>query len=96
MYSVGAKQSFAMSGVHLRPRLRQLRKIPKNGLTFSIFGGMIIRQSTKRMIAFALLAQLDRVFGYEPKGQGFESLAARHAKSLVILDIKGFRGFFLF
>ena len=26
---------------------------------------------------FALLAQLDRVFGYEPKGQGFESLAAR-------------------
>lgn len=47
------------------------------------------------MIAFALLAQLDRVFGYEPKGQGFESLAARHAKSLVILDIKGFQGFFL-
>ena len=29
-------------------------------------------------IANALLAQLDRVFGYEPKGQGFESLAARH------------------
>ena len=27
--------------------------------------------------ANALLAQLDRVFGYEPKGQGFESLAAR-------------------
>ena len=32
------------------------------------------------MIAYALLAQLDRVFGYEPKGQGFESLAARHGK----------------
>ena len=30
----------------------------------------------------ALLAQLDRVFGYEPKGQGFESLAARQEKSL--------------
>ena len=29
---------------------------------------------------FALLAQLDRVFGYEPKGQGFESLTARHMK----------------
>ena len=28
----------------------------------------------------ALLAQPDRVFGYEPKGQGFESLAARHNK----------------
>lgn len=24
----------------------------------------------------ALLAQLDRVFGYEPKGRGFESLTA--------------------
>ena len=31
-------------------------------------------------IEYALLAQLDRVFGYEPKGQGFESLAA-HQKS---------------
>ena len=29
----------------------------------------------------ALLAQLDRVFGYEPKGQGFESLTARHIRS---------------
>ena len=29
----------------------------------------------------ALLAQLDRVFGYEPKGQGFESLAARQERS---------------
>ena len=29
----------------------------------------------------ALLAQLDRVFGYEPKGQGFESLAARQKRS---------------
>ena len=28
-------------------------------------------------MTFALLAQLDRVFGYEPKGQGFESLTAR-------------------
>ena len=26
----------------------------------------------------ALLAQLDRAFGYEPKGRGFESLKARH------------------
>ncbi len=29
-----------------------------------------------------LVAQLDRVFGYEPKGRGFESLQARHGKSL--------------
>ena len=27
--------------------------------------------------AYALVAQLDRVFGYEPKGRGFESLPAR-------------------
>ena len=27
---------------------------------------------------YALVAQLDRVFGYEPKGQGFESLRAHH------------------
>ena len=26
----------------------------------------------------APLAQLDRVLGYEPRGQGFESLVARH------------------
>ncbi len=29
-------------------------------------------------VANALVAQLDRVFGYEPKGQGFESLRAHH------------------
>ena len=29
---------------------------------------------------YALLAQLDRVTGYEPVGQGFESLAARQNK----------------
>ena len=28
----------------------------------------------------ALLAQLDRVSGYGPEGQGFESLTARHEK----------------
>ena len=33
--------------------------------------------------ANALLAQLDRVFGYEPKGQGFESLAARHKEKQI-------------
>ena len=34
-------------------------------------------------VEYALLAQLDRVFGYEPKGQGFESLAARHGKEVI-------------
>ena len=36
----------------------------------------------------ALLAQLDRVFGYEPKGQGFESLAARQ-ETAVHLQVRG-------
>ena len=39
---------------------------------------MIIYFGNRNLIRFALLAQLDRVFGYEPKGQGFESLTARH------------------
>ena len=30
--------------------------------------------------ASALVAQLDRVTGYEPVGRGFESLPAHHAK----------------
>ena len=28
-------------------------------------------------LKYVLVAQLDRVFGYEPKGRGFESLQAR-------------------
>ena len=31
-----------------------------------------------RYRAYAFVAQLDRAFGYEPKGQGFESLRAHH------------------
>ena len=33
-----------------------------------------------RKIAHVPLAQPDRVFGYEPKGRGFESLKARQTK----------------
>ncbi len=33
---------------------------------------------------YAPLAQLDRVFGYEPKGRGFESLTACQEKEQVI------------
>ena len=47
-------------------------------LQLHIVCDIIIRQSK---IAYALLAQLDRVFGYEPKGQGFESLTARQNKN---------------
>ena len=36
------------------------------------------------LAAYALVAQPDRVFGYEPKGRGFESLPARQKKALAI------------
>ena len=39
--------------------------------------------------AYALVAQLDRVTGYEPVGQGFESLPARQRKD----EAFGFRLF---
>ena len=35
-------------------------------------------------IPYALVAQLDRVTGYEPVGQGFESLQTRQVKRSVI------------
>ena len=44
-----------------------------NPLTFHSKCDKIIQ-----LIEKALLAQLDRVTGYEPVGQGFESLTARH------------------
>lgn len=34
---------------------------------------------------YALVAQLDRVLGYEPRGQGFESLQACHEISHICL-----------
>ena len=35
---------------------------------------MVWERRLKSQLIFAALAQLDRVFGYEPKGRGFESL----------------------
>ena len=48
----------------------------KKQLTIPCFGVNIFKQ-----YANALIAQLDRVTGYEPVGRGFESLSARHGKS---------------
>ena len=44
------------------------------------------------------VAQLDRVTGYEPVGQGFESLQARHLDELIyIINMKSpiYRAFLL-
>ena len=42
---------------------------------------VIYYASTKKR-TLAALAQLDRVSGYEPEGQGFESLTPRHKKGI--------------
>ena len=57
----------------------------------------------KLKIKYAPVAQLDRVFGYEPKGRGFESLQARfklHLRSFLFgiqprKFAKQIRGFYL-
>ena len=45
------------------------------GVDSSILSGATI---FKKKGSYALVAQLDRVFGYEPKGREFESLRAHH------------------
>ena len=50
-------------------------------LTFLIIGDIIYCVADT---AYALVAQLDRVFDYESKGQGFESLRARQAKNTTV------------
>ena len=40
---------------------------------------------TEYIVGYAPVAQLDRVFGYEPKGQGFESLRAHHYREVAQL-----------
>ena len=45
-------------------------------------------KQVRKKYNFAALAQLDRVFGYEPKGQGFESLTPRQQKTHFCLPTK--------
>jgi hypothetical protein len=56
-------------------------------LTKPQFGDIIVKRCLK---AHVPVAQLDRVFGYEPKGRGFESLQARQQKPLKTLSFQGF------
>ena len=51
------------------------------------------------VLIIALVAQLDRALGYEPRGQGFESLRARHficTKSNGVLTTKNLLCYNLF
>ena len=50
-------------------------------MTFQKNGDRIAEHSEE---CFALIAQLDRVTGYEPVGRGFESLSARHNEDPVV------------
>ncbi len=43
---------------------------------------------TMALNEYALLAQLDRAFGYGPKGQEFESLTARQKRNTICLPDK--------
>ena len=57
----------------------------KKPLDNTNFYGIIYRHDNKKCKKFnknAPLAQLDRVFGYEPKGRGFESLTACQKKRM--------------
>ena len=60
----------------IKKKKKNLEKIFKKGLTKREVCSIIGKYETKR--ANAALAQLDRVFGYEPKGRGFESLTPCH------------------
>ncbi len=51
------------------------------------FESLALRQRVNQR-AFALIAQPDRVFGYEPKGRRFESCWAHHKKAGVLLKSK--------
>ena len=48
------------------------------GATIFVCSRDVFNLQYKLNLGYALVAQLDRVFGYEPKGQGFESLRAHH------------------
>ena len=56
---------------------KKIKLFFKKGLTKEIKCGIISKYEKN---VYVPLAQLDRVFGYEPKGRGFESLKARHEK----------------
>ena len=72
----------------LRPNCKGFRgKIhlfAKKVLTNHREGGILNNVLKRTTIKCAPVAQLDRVFGYEPKGQGFESLAAHHRNGIPV------------
>ena len=59
----------------LKKKIKNLKK----GLHFAERYVKITKLSGRQVLEqYAAVAQLDRVFGYEPKGRGFEPLLAYH------------------
>ena len=59
---------------------KKIKLFFKKGLTKRNKCGIISRYEKN---VYVPLAQPDRVFGYEPKGRGFESLKARQTKRVI-------------
>ena len=76
-------------------KIIELYKKIKNRLTFGIICDIMIKSSEMMTRKYVPVAQLDRVTGYEPVGQGFESLAARHKKPCKTFCLQGFLFFTL-
>lgn len=64
----------------------------RNPLTLGAFRVILFRQLER--LRNAPVAQLDRVFGYEPKGRGFESLPAYQFKPFFLTKERFFLNFF--
>ena len=64
--------------------LEKISKTAKKCLTKFSPGGIINKLIENSTIQDALVAQLDRVTGYEPVGRGFESLRAHQINGLTM------------
>ena len=78
---------FSMFKLCLHHAMKILEKSFKKVLTKELSCGILIKLIQTE---YALVAQLDRVTGYEPVGRGFESLQARQKRK------RKFASFFIF
>ena len=69
-----------------KKQFKNMKFVIKKCLTKFSPGGIINKLIENSTIQDALVAQLDRVTGYEPVGRGFESLQARQTKRTLHLQ----------
>ena len=58
-----------------------------NFVLIIIIQPFLINAANRTALRTAPVAQLDRVFGYEPKGRAFESLRVRHQEKFLSAPI---------